>query len=141
MKFSEDSANGRQTMELDYTVSTQKSYADAVQAVVDSAAAHNFRVQFVHDVAETLAEKGFDREPVTIVEMCNAKYASEVLARDIKIGLMLPCPVMVYELDGEVTISTMRPTLIGAFFPDAQLEQIAAEVEAKIVAIVDEAAR
>ncbi len=127
-------------MELDYTVSTDKGYTEAVQAVVDAAGAHNFRVQFVHDVAETLAEKGFDREPVTIVEMCNAKYASEVLARDIKIGLMLPCPVMVYETGGAVTISTMRPTLIGAFFPEAQLEQIAAEVEDKIKAIVDEAA-
>jgi uncharacterized protein (DUF302 family) len=127
-------------VELDYTVTTGKSYADAVQAVVDSAAAHNFRVQFVHDVQETLQEKGFEREPVTIVEMCNAKYASEVLARDIKIGLMLPCPVMVYEQGGQVSISTMRPTLIGAFFPEAQLEQIAAEVEAKIVAIVDDAA-
>jgi uncharacterized protein (DUF302 family) len=127
-------------VELDYTVTTGKSYADAVQAVVDSAAAHNFRVQFVHDVQETLQEKGFEREPVTIVEMCNAKYASEVLARDIKIGLMLPCPVMVYEQGGQVSISTMRPTLIGAFFPEAQLEQVAAEVEAKIVAIVDEAA-
>jgi uncharacterized protein (DUF302 family) len=127
-------------VELDYTVTTGKSYADAVQAVVDSAAAHNFRVQFVHDVQETLHEKGFEREPVTIVEMCNAKYASEVLARDIKIGLMLPCPVMVYEQGGQVSISTMRPTLIGAFFPEAQLEQIAAEVEVKIVAIVEEAA-
>ncbi len=127
-------------MELDYTVTTEKHYAEAVQAVVDSAAAHNFRVQFVHDVQETLAEKGFQREPVTIVEMCNAKYASEVLARDIKIGLMLPCPVMVYELDGQVSISTMRPTLIGAFFPEAELEKIAAEVEEKIVAIVNEAA-
>jgi uncharacterized protein (DUF302 family) len=127
-------------VELDYTVSTDKSYADAVQAVVDAAAAHNFRVQFVHDVQETLHEKGFDREPVTIIEMCNAKYASEVLARDIKVGLMLPCPVMVYEQSGAVAISTMRPTLIGAFFPEAQLERIAAEVESKIVAIVDEAA-
>ena len=108
--------------------------------MVDAAGTHGFRVQFVHDVAETLAEKGFEREPVTIVEMCNAKYASEVLARDIKIGLMLPCPVMVYEQDGHVWISAMRPTLIGAFFPEAQLEQIAAEVEAKIVAIVDTAA-
>jgi uncharacterized protein (DUF302 family) len=127
-------------VELDYTVTTEKPYDEAVQAVVDSAAAHGFRVQFVHDVRETLAEKGFAREPVTIVEMCNAKYASEVLARDIKIGLMLPCPVMVYDLGGQVSISTMRPTLISAFFPQAELEQIAAEVEEKVVAIVDAAA-
>lgn len=127
-------------MQLDYTVRTDKSYEEAVKAVVASAANRNFRVQFVHDVAETLAEKGFEREPVTIVEVCNARYASEVLARDVKIGLMLPCPVMVYVEDGRVFISTMRPTLIGAFFPEAELDSVAAEVEGHIVAIVDEAA-
>ncbi len=87
-------------MELDYTVSTTKSYGDAVQAVQDAATANGFRVQFVHDVAATLAEKGFEREPVTLVEVCNAKHASAVLAADIRIGLMLPCPVMIYEQGG-----------------------------------------
>ncbi len=127
-------------MQIDYTVKSDKPYLQAVKAVTDSAAAHGYRVQFVHDVAQTLAEKGFEREPVTIVEMCNARHASEVLARDIKIGLMLPCPVMVYEQAGEVWISTMRPSLLGSFFPEAHLEAIAAEVEAQIIAIVDEAA-
>ncbi|HEY5483178.1 MAG TPA: DUF302 domain-containing protein, partial [Propionibacteriaceae bacterium] len=88
----------------------------------------------------TLAEKGFARERVTIIEMCNAKYASQVLARDVKIGLMLPCPVMVYEEEGRVFISTMRPSLIGAFFPGAGIDDVAAEVEAVIVQIIDEAA-
>ena len=127
-------------MELDYTVSTTKSHADAVQAVVDRTAAHGFRVQFVHDVQETLAEKGFAREPLTIVEMCNAKFASQVLAADPKIGLMLPCPIMVYVEDGQTLISTMRPTLIGGFFPAAGIDEVAAEVEQVLFAIIDEAA-
>jgi uncharacterized protein (DUF302 family) len=127
-------------VELDYTVRTSKSYVDAVKAVTDAAASHGYRVQFVHDVAQTLAEKGFDREPVTIVEMCNARHASEVLARDIKIGLMLPCPVMIYEESGKVSISTMRPSLLATFFPDARLEGVAGEVERQIIEIVDEAA-
>ena len=127
-------------MELDYTVSTSKTYDEAVSAVTERTAAHGFKVQFVHDVAATLAEKGFAREPVTIVEICNARYASQVLARDVKIGLMLPCPVMVYEKDGEVFISTMRPSLIGGFFPEAGIADVAMEVEAAIVGIIDEAA-
>ena len=127
-------------MQLDYTITTDKTYAEAVQAVVDATAAHGFRVQFVHDVAETLAEKGFDREPVTIVEICNAKFASQVLARDVKIGLMLPCPVMVYEQGGVVSISTMRPSLMGGMYPEADIGEIAAQVEAIAIAIVDEAA-
>lgn len=127
-------------MQFDYTVVTTKSYDEAVAAVIAAAAANGFKVQFVHDVAETLAEKGFDREPVTIVEMCNAKYAAETLSRDIKIGLMLPCPVMVYAEGELVFISAMRPSLISTFFPAAELDEVAAEVERKIVAIVDEAA-
>jgi uncharacterized protein (DUF302 family) len=127
-------------MELDYTVSTAKSHAEAVAAVIELTAAHGFRVQFVHDVQETLAEKGFVRDPLTIVEMCNAKFASQVLAADPKIGLMLPCPIMVYIEDGRTLISTMRPTLIGGFFPEAGIAGTAAEVEQVLFAIIDEAA-
>jgi uncharacterized protein (DUF302 family) len=127
-------------MQIDYTVPTEKSYDEAVAAVEAAASLHNFRVTFVHDVAQTLRERGFEREPLCIVEICNAKYASEVLAEDVLIGLMLPCPVMVYEQDGDVLISTMRPTLISGFFPEAEVEDVAAEVEAKIFRIVDEAA-
>ena len=126
-------------MELDYTVPTTKSYGEAVQAVQASAAANGFRVQFVHDVAATLAEKGFEREPVALVEMCNAKHASAVLAADIRIGLMLPCPVMIYEQSGQVFVSTMLPTLLASFFPEAGIEGVAGEVEEAIKRIVDEA--
>jgi len=127
-------------MELDYTVKTAKTYDEAVRAVVASTEARGFRVQFVHDVAGTLAEKGFVREPVTIVEVCNAKYASRVLERDVKVGLMLPCPVMIYVQGDDVLISTMRPSLIAAFFPEADIAGVAAEVENALVAIMDEAA-
>jgi len=127
-------------MELDYTVSTAKSYADAVNAVIEKTEAHGFRVQFVHDVAETLAEKGFERDPITIVEICNAKFASQVLAADPKIGLMLPCPIMVYVEGDQTLISTMRPSLIGGFFPKAGIDDVAAEVERILIAIIDEAA-
>ena len=41
------------------------------------------------DVA--LAEKGFPRAPLKIIEICNAKYASQVLNEDVRIFLMLPC--------------------------------------------------
>jgi uncharacterized protein (DUF302 family)/predicted Fe-Mo cluster-binding NifX family protein len=127
-------------MQLDYTVTTRKSYADAVRAVTEATEAHGFRAQFVHDIAATLAEKGFGREPVTIVEMCNARFASQVLDRDVKIGLMLPCPIMVYVQDGTTHISTMRPSLIAGFFPEAGIGDVAAEVEGVLVDIINEAA-
>jgi len=39
-----------------------------------------------------------------------------------------------------VLISTMRPTLMGAFFPEAEIADVAQTVEDKIFMIVEEAA-
>jgi uncharacterized protein (DUF302 family) len=127
-------------MDMDYTVGTGKPFDEAVAAVVQATTDAGFKVQFVHDVAATLAEKGFARERVTIVEICNAKYASQVLAADVRIGLMLPCPIMVYAEGGSVFISTMRPTLISGFFPEAHVDDVAAEVEEIVIAVIDRAA-
>jgi uncharacterized protein (DUF302 family) len=131
---------GEVAMQLDYTVSTNKSFDAAVEAVERLVKDAGFRVLFVHDVSATLAEKGFQRERVSIIEMCNAKYASAVLAADVKIGLMLPCPIMVYAENGKVFISTMRPTLIGGFFPQADIAEVAQQVEDVLVGILDKAA-
>ena len=127
-------------MQLDYTVPTDKGFDEAVEAVKQGVADAGFRVLFVHDVAATLAEKGFQRERVSIIEMCNAKYASQVLAADVKIGLMLPCPIMVYAEGGKNFITTMRPSLIKDFFPEADIETPAREVEHVLVSVIDGAA-
>lgn len=48
-----------------------------------------------HDFAGTLAEKRFAREPLKVVEICNARCASEVLKKDMTVALMLPCPIAI----------------------------------------------
>ena len=47
----------------DYTVETTKEFAEAVRAVEQKAVEKGFRVLHTHDIATTLAEKGFPREP------------------------------------------------------------------------------
>lgn len=128
-------------MELDYTIESGKSFDETMQAVLDETAAANYRVLAVHDVSATLAEKGFDRERVTIVELCNAKHAHAVLAADVRIGLMLPCPIVVYAEGETVKIATMKPTLIAHFFPQADIDDVAAEVESALREIMERAAR
>lgn len=124
---------------LDYTVETRKPFDEAVHAIEQASAAHGFRVLHTHDVAATLSEKGFPREPLKIVEVCNARYASEVLNKDIRTALMLPCPISVYVQGSKTFISTMRPSLIAGFFPEAGIEQTAQAVEKGVLEIIDEA--
>ena len=61
------------------TLTSDKPFAEAVRTIEKKAAEKAFRVLHTHDVAGTLAEKGFPREPLKIIEICNAKYASQVL--------------------------------------------------------------
>ena len=122
-----------------YTVTTTKTFDEAVAALQAASQAHGFRVLYTHDVQETLAGKGFQREPLKIIEVCNAKYASQVLEADIGAALMLPCPITVYTQEGQVFISTMRPSVIADFFPEANIADVAQEVEVHILAIIGEA--
>ncbi|MDE3062897.1 MAG: DUF302 domain-containing protein [Acidobacteriota bacterium] len=124
-----------------YTVKSAKSVPEAVQSVERATAARGFRVLHIHDVAQTLAEKGFHREPLQIVEICNSKYAHEVLQKDIGTALMLPCPIVVYAVNGATQIETMLPSVMKDFFPAAGIESVAELVEKAVIEIVDESAR
>ena len=81
---------------VEYTVESRKPFDEAVKAVEEQSAAKGFGVLHTHDVAGTLAAKGFRREPLKIVEICNARLANEALAKDPRLSLMLPCPISVY---------------------------------------------
>lgn len=122
-----------------YTVETTKSFEAAVEAVEEKVVEKNFRIVNTYDVAAALTEQGYPRNPLKIIEVCNARFASAALDRDINVALMLPCPIAVYTEGGKTFISTMRPAALSAFNPDSGLEEIAAEIERMVLEIVDEA--
>ena len=124
-------------MDFDYTVTTKKTFDTAVKAVEEETKTAGFRVLYVHDVAETLKEKGFEIEPFKIIEICNAKSAYTVLKADIKIGLCLPCKINVYQKNGKTFISGMRPIVLPQFFPNADLGNLPEEIDAIIRGIID----
>ena len=125
--------------EFRYTVETSKSFDGAVQAIEQKTAEKGFRVLHTHDVAATLAEKGFSRDPLKIIEICNARYASEALKKDVNIALMLPCPVAVYTQAGKTFISTMLPSTLVEFYPQAGIGEIASKVEQVVLEVINEA--
>ena len=126
-------------MEFDYTLTTNKTFDEAVEGVQDEIVKAGMRVLFVHDVQETLGEKGFQREPFKIIEFCSAKFADEFLNKDIKVGLCLPCKINVYIKDGETFISGMRPIILPQFFPQADLGERPKEIDQIIQNIINNA--
>ncbi|ALM10467.1 MAG: hypothetical protein PeribacterA2_1112 [Candidatus Peribacter riflensis] len=126
-------------MEFDYTVTTAKDFAAASSSVLEEIAKAGMRVLHVHDLQASLAEKGIHRDPYKIVEFCNAKYSSEFLRADPKIGLCMPCKINVYVHEGKVFLSGMRPIALSQFFPQADLGDKPQEVDAIVRAIIDKA--
>ncbi|MEK7553074.1 MAG: DUF302 domain-containing protein [Patescibacteria group bacterium] len=126
-------------MEFDYTVNTTKDFDSAVESVQKETQDAGMRVLYVHDMQKTLAEKGFQRDPFKIIEVCHAKYAHEFLNADIKIGLCEPCKINVYIKDGMTFISAMRPIVLPQFFPQADLKNMPAEMDQMLRDIVDKA--
>jgi len=124
-------------VDFDYTVTTGKTFAEAVSAVEQETKNAGFRVLYIHDVAATLAEKDFQIEPLKIIEICNAKSAYTVLQADIKIGLCLPCKINVYTKADQTYISGMRPIILSQFFPEANLGNLPAEIDTIIRNIID----
>ena len=122
---------------LVYQVTTDKPFAAAVAAVEEQVAHHNFKVQCVHDIQANLAEKGFEREPLKVIEICNAKHAYAALKESNLISLVMPCRISVYP-DGEKTvISTLRPTALLQMFQMPSLTDYAQQVEKAITSIID----
>ena len=126
-------------MELDYTITTTKTFDEAVQSVQEEITKANMRVLYIHDVQQTLGEKGFQREPFKIIEFCNAKFANEFLNKNIKLGLCLPCKVNVYTKDRQTVISGMRPIVLPHFFPDTDLGYRPKEIDQIIQNIINNA--
>ena len=122
-----------------YTVDTQKSFEAAVEAVEEKVAEKGYRVMHTYDVAATLAAEGFHRGPLKIIEVCQARFADELLKRDVSVALMLPCPITVYTEGEKTFIAAMRPQALTEFSPGSGLEEIAAQMETAILQIVDEA--
>lgn len=126
-------------LEFDYTVETERSFEDAIVSVRKATEGKGWSVLHVHDMREILAVKGFDQEPLKMVEICSGKYANEFLNSDRLISLCMPCKINVYMKNGKVLISGMLPGILPQFFPDAGLEDLAAEVEKDVKDIVDSA--
>ncbi len=126
-------------MNFETTIESPRPFDDTVKAIEEKAAEKGFRVLHTHDVAAILAEKGFQRKPLKIIEICNARHASAVLDKNVKVSLMLPCPISVYEQEGRTFVSALLPSRIADFFPGAGMEPIANEVEKAVLAIIGEA--
>lgn len=125
-------------MEIALTLETGKSFEQVVSALETNTPKHQFRVLAVHDVQATLAEKGFQRGPLKIIEICNAKFAHQALQKGAEVAVFLPCRYAVYTEGGKTIVKLGRPSMIAEIMPKSGLETLAADVENILKQIMQE---
>jgi uncharacterized protein (DUF302 family) len=91
------------------------------------------------DVKETLKKKlNVDFRKYRILGACNPPFAYKALQLEDKIGLMMPCNVIVQELQGgKVEVAVIDPVASMASVNNPKLRDVGMEVSAKLKAVVD----
>jgi len=122
-------------------LSTNKTISEAAAALQAAVQANHFGVMQVHNLKETMAQKGlaFARECL-IFEVCQPQQAKQVLDENMSVSTALPCRISLYEEDGKTILATLKPTALLALFNTPQLKGVAQEVETTIAKIMNEAA-
>lgn len=124
-----------------YIAETDKTFEQASSDLEAAVKRHGFGVLHVHDLGNTLRGKGFAFEQeCRVFEVCNPGQAVKVLSTDMRLNMALPCRISVFTEQGKTRIGLIKPVqMLSALSQDATLLQVAREVEAKTMAMVDEA--
>lgn len=92
------------------------------------------------DVKATMKQKiDVDMAPYRILGACNPKMAHQAIGIEPRVGAMLPCNVILREVDGGVEVSAIDPVASMQAIENAELTAVAGEVRdllAKAVAAV-----
>ncbi len=117
---------------LAYQLESGKPFDTVVANIERETAGNQFRVLHIHDVQATLAERGFERGPLKIIEVCNAGFADKALKKSVNVALFMPCKFSVYQEGNKTIVTLARPTMISEMMPKAGLDELAANVEATL---------
>lgn len=109
-------------------------YTTAVARVREELAKEGFGVLTEIDVQATLKAKlNVDFRPYLILGACNPPFAHKALTVEDKVGVLLPCNVVVQQLeDGRVEVIAMDPKSVMQGSPMHDLGHIADEVQIKL---------
>ena len=122
-----------------YIARTVPGAFDAVVArVVAALKTEGFGVLTDIDVAATLKAKiGADFRPYRILGACNPKMAHQALQIEDKIGVMLPCNVIVQQTDKGVEVAAVDPVASLGRVGNPALDAAAETVKAALVRVVE----
>ena len=115
-----------------------KSFDDTIELLTAELKNEGFGILTEIDVQETLKKKiDVDFKKYKILGACNPHFAHKALTSEDKIGVLLPCNVIVEEHEnGEVEVSVVDPVASMGAVENEALGSLALEVQQKLLKVI-----
>lgn len=122
-----------------FTKTLDVSFDEAITRVTEELKKEGFGILTEIDVKETLKEKlNVDFKKYKILGACNPSLAYKALQAEEKIGLMLPCNVVVQEIsDGKIEVVAVDPVASMQAIENPKLRDVAGQVRDKLKTVID----
>lgn len=123
-----------------YIVESSKSFAEVIFDLEPVVQRLGFVVLQMQDLAELLLQREIDfDEDCQVFDLCNYRFMEKLLQCDKRLSLLQPWRISVFTENGATKIGLIRPqALAGAFKTSPVLTRTLAEMEEKLIQIVDE---
>lgn len=115
-------------------------FEEAISLVTEELKKEGFGILTEIDVTATLKKKlNVDFRKYRILGACNPPFAYKALQAEANIGTMLPCNVVVQEMDdGEIEISAVDPLSSMQAIQNPELQTIAEEIQLKLKKVIEQ---
>lgn len=122
-----------------YTKEVSYPFSTALTKVKQALGDRGFGAITEIDLKEKFKEKlDVDFPEYRILGACNPKMAYQAIGQENRIGVLLPCNVLVQErIDGKVEVSAVNPMETMSAVQNTNLEALAGEVSAKLKEAID----
>jgi uncharacterized protein (DUF302 family) len=113
-------------------------FTEAIEKVTEALKNEGFGILTEIDVKETLKKKlDVDFHPYRILGACNPPFAYQALQAEDKVGIMLPCNVIVQEKEDGVEIAAVDPVASMQVIDNPKLSEIASEIRNRLHRVID----
>jgi uncharacterized protein (DUF302 family) len=115
------------------------NFDNAILRVTEALKTEGFGILTEIDVQATLKKKlDVDFRRYKILGACNPPFAYKALQAEDKIGLLLPCNIIIQEIsDGNIEVAAINPLETMSIVKNAKLIGIAAEVQRKLRNVIE----
>ena len=126
-------------MKYYFNKTLNEDFDKVIEKVTEELKNEGFGILTEIDVKETLKKKlDVDFKKYKILGACNPPYAHKALEAEDKIGTMLPCNVIVQEIEeGTVEVAAVNPMASMQAVENEQLNEVAEEITNRLEHVID----